>query len=710
MESAKTREDSVQPQGTPVVDDPHSRAEALRAQLRYHDWRYYVLDDPVLLDADYDALLSELQSLEQRFPALRSPDSPTQRVAGAVAAGFASVQHRLPLLSLQNGFQEEDLRAFDRRIHERLTTAEPVRYLGEPKLDGLAVNLTYREGHLVQAATRGDGETGEEVTANIRTLRTIPLVLSGSDIPPEIEVRGEVFMRHADFQRLNDGLRQAGLKPFMNPRNAAAGSLRQLDPAVTAQRPLRFFAYGIGWAGSLAIAGPTALPAALPDSQAALLDCLAQWGLPVCDERLPLCGVEEALAYYRDLAARRNALPYDMDGVVIKLDSRAAQAQLGFVARAPRWALAYKFPAEERTTRLLAVDFQVGRTGTLTPVARLEPVLVGGAMVSNATLHNMEEVLRKDVRIGDRVIIRRAGDVIPEVVGRAPGERMEDTQPIELPVQCPACGSGIEQEEGKAAARCTGGLVCPAQQREALRHFVSRRAMNIEGFGIRLIEQLVESGMVANPAELFTLQVEQLASLERVGPRLAHKLRAALQAARETTLARFLFALGIREVGEVTARALAQHFGALEPLLQARCEDLEVIADVGPVMARHIVHFFAEPHNREVIAALQRQGVHWPEMPSGAAATLATGQPPMPLQGQTYVLTGTLEGMTREVATARLQALGAQVTGSVSRQTTAVIAGANPGSKVAKAATLGIPVMDAPAFTAWLQTVDPAGA
>jgi DNA ligase (NAD+) len=660
-----------------AVDDPARRAAQLRELIAYHDRRYYVLDDPEISDAEYDELLAELQRIEAGHPELVVPESPTQRVGGAAAEAFAPVRHRLPMLSLNNGFTEEDLRAFDRRARERLERDAAVEYMAEPKLDGLAISLFYRDGHLVRAATRGDGETGEDVTGNVRTVRSIPLALTGGGWPGEFEVRGEVFMRRPDFLRLNEGLQREGERGFMNPRNAAAGSLRQLDPAVTARRVLSFFAYGPGWV-------PDDFP--MPATQAAILDWFAAMGIPACPERRVVRGVEGALGYFRSMAVRRIGLAYDIDGVVFKVNDRADQQRMGFVARAPRWALAQKFPAEERTTRLLAVDFQVGRTGALTPVARLAPVLVGGVMVSNATLHNMDEIQRKGIRIGDRVVVRRAGDVIPEVVGLAGGEREPGTRPVILPELCPECASHVEQEEGKTVVRCTGGLVCPAQRREALRHFVSRKALDIEGFGERLIDQLVSSGTVNNPAELFALDATRLEGFERIGPKSAQNLAAALDGARETTLARFIYALGIREVGEVTARALAEHFGGLEPLMQASVEELEAIRDVGPVVARHVANFFEERHNRDVIDALRGAGVRWAE--PGPATGL-----PQPLAGRTYVLTGTLEGMSREDASARLQALGAKVTGSVSRQTTAVIAGANPGSKLARAESLGVPVI-----------------
>lgn len=667
--------------GLVAEDAVVSRIQELRQRIRYHDHRYYELDDPIISDAEYDELFRELCALEALHPEYLTPDSPTQRVGGSPLTGFATVQHSVPMLSLQNGFNVADVEAFDRRLRERISAPDELIYTAEPKLDGLAVSLRFRDGFLAQAATRGDGLVGEDVTSNVRTVRSIPLRLEKNDIPQDFEVRGEVFMRRRDFARLNQRLRDAGHKSFMNPRNAAAGSLRQLDPKITAGRSLSFFAYGIG-------AISPGFP--VPETQWDLLAWLETLGLPVCPARERVRGVSGALAYFTQIEKQRPGLGYDIDGVVVKLDSRAGQEIAGYVARAPRWALAWKFPAEEQTTTLRAVDFQVGRTGALTPVARLDPVLVGGVMVSNATLHNMDEVRRKDIRIGDRVVVRRAGDVIPEVVGRAEQEHPEGSCGIEMPSQCPECASAIEQEEGKAVARCTGGLVCPAQRREALRHFVSRRALDIDGFGERVIEQLVSSGAVVSPADLFQLNASVLETLDRVGPKLARNLEHALEKSRSTTLARFIFALGIREVGEVTARALADHFGALEPLMQASIEELEGIHSVGPVMARHIHHFFAEDHNRDVIRRLLAAGVRWPDEATKGPISLSQRS----LAGQIYVLTGALEGMTREEAAQQLQALGAKVTGSVSAQTTAVIAGAKAGSKLAKAEKLGIRVLD----------------
>jgi len=687
--------------GAEAVAAPQGRIEQLRREIEHHNYRYYVLDDPEISDAEFDALMRELEQLEAEHPELVTEDSPTRRVGGAPAAGFATVRHRLPMLSLSNGFEADEIRDFDRRVRERLARAggsperagEAVTYMAEPKLDGLAISLIYEDGRLVQAATRGDGETGEDVTANVRTVRPIPLHLGdrlSDDAPRVLEVRGEVFMRRSEFQRLNERLEADGQRGFMNPRNAAAGSLRQLDPKVTARRPLSFFAYSVGYVKD----------GSLPRTQSGVLDWLRELGFPACPEREVLQGVDACLAYYERLAARRHELDYEIDGIVYKVDSLADQERLGFVSRAPRWAIAHKFPAEECTTTLRDVEFSVGRTGALTPVARLEPVLVGGVMVGNATLHNMDEIMRKDVRIGDRVIVRRAGDVIPEVVGRAGGERPENTRAIEMPAACPECGSHVERPEGEAVARCTGGLVCPAQRREALRHFVSRRAMDIDGFGEKLIGQLVDGGLVHTPADLYALDAERLQALERVGPKLADNLVRALEASRETTLARFIFALGIREVGEVTARNLAGYYGDLDALMAADAEALQEVPDVGPVVAEHIANFFAEPHNREVIDALRGAGVHWPS-PERPAAT--AGQDGASLEGCIYVLTGSFEDMTREEAKAALEARGARVTGSVSKKTTAVIAGTDPGSKVAKAESLEVPVLGPDALARLLE-------
>ncbi|QKT05092.1 NAD-dependent DNA ligase LigA [Ectothiorhodospiraceae bacterium 2226] len=657
-------------------DAVQTRLQALREAIQHHDYRYYVLDDPEISDAAYDALMQELRELEAAHPELVTPDSPTQRVGGAPLKQFGSVRHELPMLSLDNVFSEDDLREFDRRTRERLDV-EAVDYAAEPKLDGLAVSLLYEDGLLVRAATRGDGVTGEDVTHNIRTIPTIPLRLRGRGFPSRLEVRGEVVMTRQGFEALNARARERGDKVFANPRNAAAGSLRQLDPSVTAQRPLEIFCYGTGIAE-----GGT-----LPDTHSAILDGLIEWGLRVNEERAVVRGYAGCLDYFERIGARRAALPYEIDGVVYKVDRRDWQAALGFVSRAPRWAVAHKFPAEEATSVLSDVWFSVGRTGALTPAARLEPVFVGGVTVRNATLHNMDEVRRKDVRIGDTVVVRRAGDVIPEVVRVVPELRPKDTREVELPAHCPVCGSEVVRAEGEAVARCSGGLFCAAQRRESLKHFASRRAMDIDGLGERLIEQVVERGWVRDPADLYELSAAQWAELERMGEKSAANLVAALDHSRETTLARFLFAIGVREVGEATAKQLADHFGSLEAIMAADEEALQQVPDVGPIVAAHVVAFFRQDHNREVIARLRAAGVHWPESAPRPREAL-------PLAGHTYVLTGTLDSMTREEAKGRLEALGAKVAGSVSRKTTAVIAGAEAGSKLTKAEALGVPVLD----------------
>jgi len=661
-----------------VSEQPDSRTrqrvEQLRTQIAEHDYRYYVLDDPSIPDAEYDRLLRELEQLEDRHPELADPDSPTRRVGARAAEGFESVAHEVPMLSLANAFDEQEVIDFDRRIRDVLDV-EQVLYTAEPKLDGLAISLRYENGRLVRGATRGDGRSGENVTANVRTIDAIPLRLRGRDYPDLLEVRGEIFMTRAGFDQLNAGLEREGQKTFVNPRNAAAGSLRQLDPAITDRRPLRFYAYS-------AVADP--LPA---DSQHRLLEYLATIGFPVSPLVRRVEGVEGLLQYHRDLLDKRDGLDYDIDGVVYKVDDLDRQAELGQVSRSPRWALAHKFPAQEEITRLERIDVQVGRTGKLTPVARLEPVFVGGVTVTNATLHNLDEIRRKDVRPGDWVIVRRAGDVIPEVVRSIPERRDGELAQWQLPEQCPVCGSHIEMVEGQADARCSGGLVCAAQRKRALEHFASRNAMDIEGLGSRVIEQLVDSGLVSDPADLYRLDVETLAGLERMGEKSASNLVEAIERSRRVELGRLLFALGIREVGEVSARALARHFGDLDALMEAQAEELEAVPDIGPVMARHIREFFAEPHNRKVISRLLENGVQW-----SVEAVAERGR--QPLQGQVYVLTGTLDTMPRSEARKRLEALGAKVTGSVSKNTTAVIAGSDPGSKLARAQELGVEILD----------------
>ncbi len=662
------------------------RVAELRAAIEEHNHRYYVLDRPSVSDAEYDRLLRELQELEAEHPRLIEPDSPTQRVGARPADGFETVTHSIPMLSLANAFSNEEVAEFDRRLRERLDLDE-LTYVIEPKLDGLAIALRYEHGRLVLGATRGDGRQGENVTTNVRTVRSIPLKLRGNNIPQALEVRGEIFMERSGFEQLNRRLSEAGQKTFVNPRNAAAGSLRQLDPAITAQRPLRFYCYG------------AATEDGLPDTHLGCLEQLQQWGLPVSPEISQASGLEGLEAGYARLAERRNELDYEIDGVVYKLDSLDQQGEVGFVSRAPRWALAHKFPAQEEITRLLAIEVQVGRTGALTPVARLEPVFVGGVTVTNATLHNAEEVQRKDVRPGDWVVVRRAGDVIPEVVASVPERRPSAARPWVMPSNCPECGSAVEQVDGEAVARCSGGLVCPAQRRRALEHFAARSAMDIDGLGSKLIAQLVEADLVLSPADLYRLDEATLQQLDRMGRKSASNLVRALEQSRHTTLARLLFALGIREVGEVTAAQLARHFGSLQGIAEADAEVLAGVPDVGPVVAAHVQAFFAEPHNREVIEQLLAAGVEYEvETPRRPEA--------MPLAGKTYVLTGSLQAMTRARARAALEEQGAKVTSSVSKNTTAVIAGTQPGSKLERASDLGVTVLDENALLALLSSLE----
>ncbi len=658
-----------------------ARAAELRALLDHHSYRYYVLDDPEISDAEYDRLFAELVAIEHERPDLARADSPTQRVGARPSAAFAPVVHGQAMLSLGNVFTDQELADFDRRVRERLGH-DDVHYVAEPKLDGLAVSLRYENGVLVRAATRGDGTTGEDVTANVRTIRACPLRLRGHAPPRVLEARGEVYLPREGFLRLNENQIAQGGKPFANPRNAAAGSLRQLDPAVSAQRPLRVFCYGIGeWLGGQA-----------PASQEALLAMLAELGLPVNPERRTVVGYEGCLQYYEDLGRRRADLPYEIDGVVYKVNEVVEQRLLGELSRTPRWAVAHKFPAEEAVTRVLGIDVQVGRTGALTPVAVLASVAVGGVMVSHATLHNPEELSRKDVRIGDFVSVRRAGDVIPEIVGVLRERRPPDATPFIFPDHCPVCGSPVVRDEG-VVARCAGGLVCQAQRRETIRHFASRRAMDIEGLGDKLVEQLVLRGKVATVADLYRLTPGDLMDLERMGERSAAKVVGAIAASRHTVFPRFLYALGIPEVGEATAAALARHFGDLEDLMAADEERLVEVPDVGPVVAHAISTFFSERHNREVIAALRAAGVSWPRLERPAAG---------PLSGKTVVLTGTLEGMTRDEARAALEGLGAKVASSVSARTDYVVAGRDPGSKVRRAEEWGVPVVGEEDLRAWL--------
>lgn len=650
----------------------------LKTSLRHHEHQYYVLDAPEIPDAEYDRMMQQLRELEAQHPELITNDSPTQRVGGAPLDAFEQVKHEVPMLSLDNVFDEESYLAFDKRVHDRLKAAEPLTFCCELKLDGLAVSLLYENGELVRAATRGDGTTGENITVNVRTIRAIPLRLHGDNIPRRVEVRGEVFMPQAGFEQLNEEARRKGGKIFANPRNAAAGSLRQLDPRITAKRPLTFFCYGVG----LVDGGE------LPRSHIQRLMQFKDWGLPVSD-RVKLCtGSDQVIAFYRQVEQDRAELGFDIDGVVIKVDSLNLQEQLGFVARAPRWATAFKFPAQEQITQVREVEFQVGRTGAITPVARLEPVQVAGVIVSNATLHNADEIERLGLRIGDTVIVRRAGDVIPQVVGVVMEQRPPDAKEILFPDHCPVCGSDIERVEGEAVARCTGGLFCAAQRKEALKHFVSRRALDVDGMGDKIIEQLVEKQYVENPADLFTLTAGKLTGLDRMGPKSAQNLIVALEKAKQTTFARFLYALGIREVGEATAANLAAHFRTLANLRAADIDALKSVPDVGEVVAKHVLNFLNEEHNQKVIEALE-QVITWPEPQRIIAEEIDS-----PFAGKTVVLTGSLTVLSRDEAKDRLTALGAKVSGSVSKKTDLVIAGEAAGSKLIKAQELGIKVID----------------
>ena len=657
-----------------------TKVEALRAQLNAWAHEYYVQDAPSVPDAEYDRVFRQLQALEDAYPGLVTPDSPTQRVIGAVMEGLASVRHRVPMLSIRTETDTEasGAEAFDARIRRELKLppdAPPVEYVAEPKFDGLAMSLRYEEGRLVQAATRGDGEVGEDVTHNVRTIRQIPLALPAG-VPPVLEVRGEVYMRRADFDALNERQREQGGKTFVNPRNAAAGAVRQLDSGIAAQRPLSFFAYGLGEVQGAEFA-----------THFEVLEKLKTWGFPVAAQAGIALGATELVAFHQRIGAARDQLPYDIDGVVYKVNSLALQRQLGFVTREPRWAVAHKYPAQEMMTRIEAIDIQVGRTGKLTPVARLQPVFVGGVTVTNATLHNLFEIRKKGVRLGDQVIVRRAGDVIPEVVGVVPGPRAGYVPNFRMPRQCPVCGSHVLREPGEMNHRCSGGLFCPAQRKQALLHYAQRRALDIEGLGEKLVDQLVEGDVVRSLPDLYRLDLATLSGLERMAEKSARNLLDALQRAKRTTLARFLYGLGIRHVGEATAKDLARHFGQLDALMAASVEQLLQVNDVGPIVAQAICDFFAEAHNREVVQQLREVGVVWDEAQPAQAA-------PQPLAGQTVVLTGTLPTLAREQAQALLEAAGAKVAGSVSKKTSYVIAGSDAGSKLAKAQALGIPVLD----------------
>jgi DNA ligase (NAD+) len=671
--------------------DVARRARELRELIEEHNYRYYVLDDPAIPDAQFDALLRELQQIESAHPELADADSPTQRVGGQASREFREVVHAVPMLSLDNAFSEQDIVDFDRRARERLDV-ERVGYSAEPKIDGLAITLRYEQGRLVQAATRGDGSRGEDVTVNVRAIRSVPLQLRGGKPPPVLEARGEVYMTRKSFEALN--LRQAGRgdKTFANPRNAAAGSLRQLDPSITAERSLDLFFYGVG-----AIEGWAA-----PQRHSEILAALREFGLRTCPETAVVDGVDGCLEYYDRIGKRRNALAYDIDGVVYKVDRLDWQRDLGFVARAPRWAVAHKFPAQEATTTVNEVQFYVGRTGALTPVAHVAPVFVGGVTVSNVTLHNMDEVARKDVRIGDTVIVRRAGDVIPEIVRVVPAQRPANARVVKLPARCPVCNSHVDRTEGEAVARCSGGLVCAAQRLGAIRHFASRRAMDVDGLGERLVEQLIDSGRVTTPADLYTLTTTEVAELDRMGPKSAANLVAALERSKQTTLPRFLYSLGIRDVGESTALALAGHFGDLDSLQAATFEEIQQVHDVGPVVAGHVRAFFDEERNRLVIQNLRAAGVRWPVIERAAAATAG------PLTGQVVVITGTLATMSREEAREAARAAGAAVTDSVSKKTTLLVVGAEAGSKLKKARDLDVRIVDEAEFRQLLARSGPA--
>jgi DNA ligase (NAD+) len=665
-----------------VPKDVLARAHRLRDEIERADYNYYVLAAPTLPDAEYDRLFRQLQALENEYPELATPDSPTQRVGGAPREDFPKVRHAVPMLSIRTETDSGSgaAKAFDERVRRELKLgagSPPIEYNAELKFDGVAINLRYEKGVLVCAATRGDGEVGEDVTPNARTIRQVPLRLADKACPPVLEVRGEVFMRRDEFERLNERQRASGEKVFVNPRNATAGFLRQLDPRVTASRPLSFYAYGLGEVVGWDI----------PDTQSELLEALSKLGMPVSTEREVVCGAEGLAAFHARIAAIRNHLPFDIDGVVYKVNSLLLQRALGFVSREPRWACAHKFPAQEEMTRIEGIEVQVGRTGKLTPVARLAPVFVGGVTVSNATLHNESFIRSLDVRVGDTVIVRRAGDVIPQVVAVVPERRPAHAQIFSMPARCPICGSAVVQDEPERDHRCAGGLYCPAQRKQALLHFASRRAMDIEGLGERLVDQLVDQGLVETPADLYRLDARTLAGLERMGERSAANLISAIDKSRNTTLARFVYALGIRNVGESTARDLARHFGSLDALMEADEAALRQVSEVGPVVAASVERFFREPHNREIIERMRRFGVRWSE---GEPA----GMVRLPLAGRTFVLTGTLSHFTREQAKEAIEARGGKVTGSVSKKTDYVVAGADPGGKYAKARDLGVTILE----------------
>jgi DNA ligase (NAD+) len=677
---------------SPAAATAAQRVQRLRDEINGHDYRYYVLNEPAVPDAEYDRLMTQLRELETAHPELLTTDSPTQRVSGSAAAQFGEVRHSVAMLSLENGFTDDDLRNFDRKVRERLASEGPIEYAAEPKLDGLAISVLFRDGEYVRAATRGDGVTGEDVTANVATIRSVPRRLRGKP-PAVLEVRGEVFLPYAGFAKMNQDAATRGDKAYVNPRNAAAGSLRQLDPKITATRPLDLYFYSLG-----VVEG-----GAVPELQSALAGWLNEFGLRTCPEARRVTGVEGCLGYYQDIGARRGKLPYQIDGVVYKVDRRADQEKLGFVSRAPRWALAHKFPADEELTIMEDVVFNVGRTGALTPAAKLKPVFVGGVTVSNATLHNMDEVARKGFMIGDTVVVRRAGDVIPEVARYLPDRRPPDARPIVLPEKCPVCGSPVIKPEDEAVARCSGGVIrCPAQRSQWLMHFAGRRAMDIEGFGEKLIEQLVDlpDSPIRTPADIYSLTVTGLAALDRMGEKSAANVIEAIEKSKRTTLPRLLYAIGIPQVGESTARALAEQFGNIDALMNASAVQVEETPDVGPVVSQEVFAFFQSEQAKTLLKQLRERGVQWADLQVSAGANL-------PLAGMTFVITGTLAGLQREPAEDALRELGAKVSGSVSKKTSFLIVGADAGSKLAKAQSLGVRILDEAGLETILNTKRP---
>jgi len=662
------------------TNKPQQRLDVLREEINAHNYSYYVLDNPEVPDSEYDRLLRELSEIENQYPELITPDSPTQRVGATPLESFSEVQHEVPMLSLGNAFSDQDISDFDKRIREGVEK-DNIEYAAEPKLDGLAISLLYEEGLLTRAATRGDGRTGEDVTLNIRTIDAIPLKLRGKDYPKLIEIRGEVVMPKAGFEKLNRQQIEKGEKPFVNPRNAAAGSLRQLDPKITATRPLSFYSYGVGLIDGMA----------LPKKHSAMMDKLKSWGLRINPESKVVKGTKGCVEYYENLSKIRNDLPDEIDGIVYKVDDIAFQDVMGFVARAPRWAIARKFPAQEEMTTLLGIDIQVGRTGALTPVARLEPVFVGGVTVSNATLHNQDEIDRLDVRVGDSVIVRRAGDVIPQIVSVVKSKRQGKPRRFHLPKTCPVCDSETARFDNEAVTYCTGGLYCEAQRKEAIKHFASRRAMNVDGLGDKLVEQLVDEGLIHTIADLYHLTVSNLVKLERMAEKSATNLVESLEKSKATTLARFIFALGIHSIGETTAQTLANHFSSLENIMHATKTQLLDVPDIGPIVAENLITFFKQEHNIEVVEQLIDVGIHWPKIKQKS-------EDEQPLLGQTFVVTGTLDAMGRNDAKIALQNLGAKVAGSVSKKTNCVVIGENAGSKATKAAELGVEILDENGF------------